>query len=66
MVEYDDEKYDNLALVPSKLKQRVYETGNAQTRAVLGPSVVGKTFSDLPSNMKQYVSSHPDEFMKSD
>jgi hypothetical protein len=62
MVDYDDEKYDNLSLVPSKLKQRVYETGNAQTRAVLGPSVVGKSFSDLPTNMKQYVSSHPDEF----
>jgi hypothetical protein len=62
LFDYDDEKYDNLSLVPSKLKERVYETGSAETRNVLGPSVLGKKFSDFPTNLKTFISRNPDEF----
>jgi hypothetical protein len=62
LFDYDDEKYDNISLVPSKLRQRVYETGNAETQSILGLSVRGKSFSDLPSGMKGYISQHPVHF----
>jgi hypothetical protein len=62
LFDYDDEKFDNLSLVPSKLKQRVYETGNAETQSILGPVIRGKSFSDLPSGMKKFINNNPDQF----
>jgi hypothetical protein len=60
--EYNDPKYDGLSLVPAQLRRRVYENGDAHTRALLATSVANKAFSDLPAGLNRYVNSHPDEF----
>jgi hypothetical protein len=62
LTEYNDSKYDNLSLVPEQLRQRVYENGDANTRALLATSVANKAFSDLPAGLNRYINSHPDEF----
>jgi hypothetical protein len=61
---YDNPDYDNIKLVPSRLKQRVFENGDQATRSTLERSVTrpGVSFSDLPSGLKHYISSNPSEF----
>jgi hypothetical protein len=62
---YDDVKYERLKLVPSGLKQRVYQnTTDATLRTALGPTINNpKTyFSDLPTGLRSYIKFHPTEF----
>ena len=59
---YDNPDYDNIGLVPSRLHQRVYENGDDKTKGLLGPTIENKSFSDLPTGLKHYMSSHPSEF----
>lgn len=59
---YDNPDYARVKMVPSALKERVYETGDADIRRVLAPSVVGKKFTDLPSGLRSYIVAHPQEF----
>lgn len=61
---FDNEEFDNIKMVPSSLKQRVYEQGDQATKGILQQTVTKKTntFSDLPSGLRSYISNHPDEF----
>lgn len=60
MYDYDQDKYDNIKMVPSKLRQQVFENTNNPLLA----TKPGQAFSDLPSGLKGYISSNPDEFKK--
>jgi hypothetical protein len=61
---FDDERYDNIGLVPSSLTQRVYDKGDSATRNVLEQKITSKSgnFSDLPAGMRSYISKNPDQF----
>jgi len=62
---FDNDKYDNIGMVPSALKQRVYDnTSNQLVKAALEPTVVSKWYSanDIPSGLKAYIGKHPSEF----
>ena len=61
--EYDSPEFDNIKLVPPSLKQRVYENStDSRVKAIMAPSVIGKTLSDLPSGIRSYMVSHPAQF----
>lgn len=49
---YDSPKYDKIGLIPNKLRQRVYDNGDQSVKALLGKSVEGRRFSDLPSGLR--------------
>jgi hypothetical protein len=53
---YDSPDYDNIGLVPNKLRQRVYDNGDDAVKGILANSVEGRRFSDLPSGLKHYMS----------
>ena len=60
---YDDERYDNIHLVPSGLKKRVH--GNTQDKtlkAALGRTIDNAKFSDLPMGFRHYMKMYPLEF----
>jgi hypothetical protein len=62
---YDDEKYERLKLVPSGLKQRVYQnTTDEALRTALGRTIHNpkSSFSDLPTGLRRYIKLHPTEF----
>jgi hypothetical protein len=47
---YDDEQFQNIGLVPTALKQRVYDKGGIVTRGILKETLTRKTntISDIP------------------
>jgi hypothetical protein len=61
---FDDDAYDNIALVPPSLAQRVYDKGNTATRNILEQKITRNTgtFSDLPNGLRSYISKNPDQF----
>jgi hypothetical protein len=61
---YDDEQFQNIGLVPTALKQRVYDKGDIATRGILQETLTRKTntISDIPSGYRQFISKNPDKF----
>jgi hypothetical protein len=59
---YDDEQFQNIGLVPTALKQRVYDNGDIATRGILKETLSRKTntISDIPSGYRQFISKNPD------
>jgi hypothetical protein len=62
LVEYNQPKFDNLSLVPTELRNRVYQNGDAQTRALLATSIAKQSLSDLPAGLTRYMKANPHEF----
>ena len=63
--DYNDEKYDNMKLVPSSPKKRVFEsTQDQELRTALEPTITNEkiTFSDLRTGLRRYMRVHPAEF----
>jgi hypothetical protein len=62
LVNYDDEQFQNIGLVPTALKQRVYDKGDIATRCILTETLTRKTntISDIPSGYRQFISKNPD------
>jgi hypothetical protein len=60
---YDDEQFQNIGLVPTALKQRVYDKGDIATRGILQETLTRKTntISDIPSGYRQFISKNPDK-----
>lgn len=62
---YNSKEFENVKLIPSALKQRVFQnTPNDKLKAALAPSINKGRFSDLPSGLRHYISSNPDEFKR--
>jgi hypothetical protein len=61
---YDDEQFQNIGLVPTALKQRVYDKGDIATRGILQETLTRKTntISDIPSGYRQFISKNPFKF----
>ena len=61
---YNNEEFEKLKLVPTRLKERVYENGEPTIKEILKSTLTRKThtLSDLPSGYRQYISKHPDKF----
>jgi hypothetical protein len=61
---HDDEQFQNIGLVPTALKQRVYDKGDIATRGLLQETLTRKinTISDIPSGYRQFISKNPDKF----
>jgi hypothetical protein len=54
---YDDEQCQNIGLVPTALKQRVYDKRDSATRGILKETLTRKTrtISDTPSGYRQFI-----------
>jgi hypothetical protein len=54
---YDDEQFQHVGLVPTALKQRVYDKGDSATRGILKETLTRKThtISDTPSGYRQFI-----------
>jgi hypothetical protein len=59
---YDDEQFQNIGLVPTALKQRVYDKGDIATRGILQETLTRRTntISDIPLGYRQFISKNPD------
>jgi hypothetical protein len=60
---YDDEQFQNIGLVPTALKQQVYDKGDIATRGILKEKLTWKpnTISDILSGYRQFISKNPDK-----
>lgn len=62
---YDSSEFDTVKLIPSALKQRVFQnTRNDKLKAALAPSINNTKFSDIPSGLRHYINSNPGQFQK--
>jgi len=61
---YNDERYDNIKLIPTALKQRVGEhTQNPVLKtALLSTRSTTTGFNDLPSGLRTFIKQNPTEF----
>jgi hypothetical protein len=58
---YNDDRYDNIKIIPTALKQRVGEhTQNPVLKSALLSTTTG--FNDLPSGLRTFIKRNPTEF----